>query len=50
MAIIDEQFSDCPDLVKRKVFLKGGQEAYFIYFEGLVNLLRLQRNFINQLF
>lgn len=44
---IDEKFRDCPDLVKRKTYLKSGQEAYFIYLDGLIDTSLVQRDFIN---
>ncbi|HEX2953758.1 MAG TPA: spore germination protein [Bacillota bacterium] len=49
MAVIDDRFCDCPDLIKRKAALKGGYEAYFIYFDGLVDSNMVQRDLINPL-
>lgn len=43
---IDEQIQDCPDIIRRKVFLDNQQEAFFFYIEELVDQDLLYRDFI----
>lgn len=44
---IEESFSDCPDVVRRKVYLENNIEGYFIFIEELINPDLLQRDFMN---
>lgn len=46
LKIIDEKFNDCPDLVKKQIFLKDNTEGYFIYIEGLTDINVIQRDFM----
>lgn len=46
LKIIDEKFKDCPDVVKKQIFLKDNTEGYFIYIEGLTDINVIQRDFI----
>lgn len=46
MEIIDEKFKDCPDLIKKQIFLTDNTEAYFLYIEGLTNTDLVQRDFM----
>ncbi len=44
---IEEAFKDCPDLIKRKVFLNNSTEGCILYLKGIVNIDLVQRDFIN---
>lgn len=44
---IEQSFSDCPDIIRRKVYLKNGVEGHFIFIENLINPDLLQRDFMN---
>ena len=44
--IIDEALSNCPDIVRRKVFIDNQHEAFFIYIRGLADANLIQRDFI----
>lgn len=46
---LNENFSDCPDIIMRKVYLKDEVEGYFIFIEGLVNFDLVQRDFISHI-
>ncbi|MFL0252690.1 spore germination protein [Clostridium neuense] len=46
MKIIDERFKDCPDIIRKQVFLNDNTEGYFIYIEGLIDTDLIQRDFI----
>jgi hypothetical protein len=46
MKIIDTEFQDCPDLIKRQVSFNNTEDAYFIYLKYIVNEENLQQNFI----
>jgi len=46
LKIIDEKFKDCPDLIKKQIFLKDDTEGYFIYIDGLTDINIIQRDFI----
>ncbi|WML35235.1 spore germination protein [Clostridium sp. OS1-26] len=46
---LSESFSDCPDIIMRKVYLKNGVEGYFIFIEELVNFDLVQRDFISHI-
>lgn len=45
--IIDSRFSDCLDLVKRKVTLGTGQTGCFFYIQGICDQDLIQRDFIS---
>lgn len=44
---IEQSFSDCPDVIRRKIYLRNGIEGYFIFIEELINPDLLQRDFMN---
>lgn len=44
--IINSDFQDCPDLIRRQVSFDNSGEAYFIYLKDIVNEDSLQQNFI----
>lgn len=44
---LDEKFKDCPDIIKRDLFLNENKQAIAIYVDGLVDLDLIQNNFIN---
>lgn len=44
---IDKKFSNCPDIVRRKIILKNNHPALLLYVEGLVNIDLMQRDFLN---
>jgi spore germination protein len=46
---LNENFSDCPDIIMRKVYLTNGVEGYFIFIEELVNFDLVQRDFISHI-
>lgn len=46
---LNESFSDCPDIIMRKVYLKNGIEGHFIFIEELVNFDLVQRDFISHI-
>lgn len=46
---LNESFSDCPDIIMRKVYLKNGIEGHFIFIEELVNFDLIQRDFISHI-
>lgn len=43
---IEAFFNDCPDVIRRKVYLKDGVEGYFLFVEELVDFSLIQRDFI----
>lgn len=43
---IDEKMKDCPDIIRKKVMIDNGHEAYFVYVGGLVDKDLLQRDFM----
>lgn len=43
---LDNILIDCPDIVRRKVYLKDGKTGYFIYIDGLVDLDLVEREFV----
>ncbi|SNT22390.1 spore germination protein [Anaerovirgula multivorans] len=44
---LEEAFSDCPDLIKRKIFLNKDRQGCFLYLNGIVDMDLVQRDFIN---
>lgn len=46
---LNESFSDCSDIIMRKVYLKNGIEGHFIFIEELVNFDLVQRDFISHI-
>ncbi len=46
MTILDMNFQDCPDLIRRRVVHNKSDTAYFIYFKDIVDENHLQQNFI----
>lgn len=44
---LEETFKDCPDLIKRKVFLNKGRKGCFLYLQGIIDIDLVQRDFIN---
>lgn len=48
--IMEQNFSDCPDIIRRKVYLNGHIEGYFIFIEDLINPDLLQRDFMSPIF
>lgn len=44
--LINEKLRDCPDIIRKKVYIDGKHEAYFIYINELVDKDLLQRDFI----
>lgn len=49
MKIVNNKFTDCPDLIKKRVYSSDDREAYFIYMESLVDKDLVQRDFITPL-
>ncbi|MDP4145910.1 MAG: spore germination protein [Bacillota bacterium] len=45
--ILNNKLVDCPDIIRRHVYLQDKREAYFIYVEGLADLDLVERDFIN---
>lgn len=45
-SLIDDRFKDCPDIIRRKVFLNSGKQGCFFFVEGLCDTNLLQRDFI----
>jgi len=43
---IDNEIIDCPDIIRKKVYLNGRKEACFYYIEGLVDKDLVERDFI----
>ncbi|MBC8063009.1 MAG: spore germination protein, partial [Clostridiaceae bacterium] len=46
LQFINEKLLDCPDIIRKKVYIDNKYEAYFIYINGLVDNDLLQRDFI----
>lgn len=46
MKIIDDKFKDCPDVMRKQVFLKDNTEGYFIYIDGMIDTDILERDFM----
>lgn len=44
---IEDRLQDCPDVMKRKVFISDNKEAYFIFAKDIVDIDLLQRDFMN---
>lgn len=46
---IIDRLTDCPDIDKKKVFIGGKYEAYFIYITGQIDKDIIQRDFISNI-
>lgn len=46
MKVIDEKFKDCPDVMRKQVFLKDNTEGYFIYIDGMIDTNIVERDFM----
>ncbi len=44
--LIDEKLIDCPDIIRKKVYIENRTEAYFLYVGELINKDVLQRDFM----
>jgi len=44
---INECLQDCPDIVRKQVFIDNDQQAVFFYIDGLADFNLIQRDFIN---
>jgi spore germination protein len=42
----EERFADCPDIIRRRLYLKDNTEIYLVYIDGLVDNNLLQRDLI----
>ncbi|MCX8132238.1 MAG: spore germination protein [Clostridia bacterium] len=45
--IINEKLENCPDIIRKKVYIDNKHEAYFIYIRGLTDKDLIQRDFIS---
>lgn len=46
MKVIDDKFKDCPDVMRKQVFLKDNTEGYFIYVDGMIDTDIVERDFM----
>jgi len=46
MDYINSKFTNCPDIIRKKVVIADSKEGYFIYAKALINIDVLQRDFI----
>ena len=46
LELINEKLIDCPDILRKKIYIENQYEAFFIYLGGLTNQDLLQRDFI----
>ena len=44
--LIDKKLIDCPDIIRKRVYIENRVEAYFLYVGELINKNVLQRDFI----
>lgn len=46
MNSIDQALTDCPDIVRKNIYIENQYEAFFLFISGLSNLDIVQRDFI----
>lgn len=44
---INEKIVDCPDIIRKKVYIENKHEGYFLYIHGLTDNNLMQRDFIS---